>query len=656
MGALTERSWRRVAVALVLVELVASGLDLWLGPFSRVHWEERFNARSGVMFACGHLEDAFTLQYRTFCGGCTAEGLMAAPLFQALGSTHRVWKLVPEAFHAVVMVAGAALSLRAGGGRAAAAFAALMFASPGVYRELAHTGWGNHVEGPAFPLVAVVLLLAAAGRGWTTQLVLGALAGLLTGLGLWFAHMSAHLLPAVALAALLVAPRALPAWVAATPIGLLPWWLYHQARPQAQDFAEGWMSAVELAPPARWVDWVFGTGMRSGLWDPVDYPDVAWVADLWWLGAWGLCVWAGGRMVAELWRERSARAVAAAVGPVGLGTLLLLYGLRFDLWSNLPDPYGAPSFNLRYRVPMWPMMALCLAAPMGAWAGARPGRWALGLLPLVLVGSTLRISQWTAPRASFSGLRVFAHDGWSDDTVPLGSPPQHRKEAQGRPVDLQAGLDWLAEHDDPLPECGWAHVFEVGRRLGVALASDPDRADLPAALAAAADQAATPAGHRMLAFGIAKGLAPTGDLTALDLAPIADRLRPAALATAVERELGALARERLRPDGDAGRSLRPTVRQGLCEARGANAVAEATRHGERPPAALHLEAGDCGAEVGPGIAAAWGQWVGCEPRHGAALAVTLAGQGASAQPEAWDRYGAACEQHRGRPAPSAPTP
>ncbi len=130
--------WARIAVALVLAELLLSAVDLLLGPFLRVHWEERFNARNGVLFACGHLDAAFDLQYRTFCGGCTTESLMAAPLFRWLGASHLVWKLVPELFHAVITAAGAALAGRAAGPKAAAAFAALMLGHP-ASTELAHT-------------------------------------------------------------------------------------------------------------------------------------------------------------------------------------------------------------------------------------------------------------------------------------------------------------------------------------------------------------------------------------------------------------------------------------------------------------------------------------------------------------------------------------
>ena len=85
----------RVALCLVLVELLSTIGDLLLGPWARTHWEELFNARAGVQFACGHLDRAWEMQYRTFCGGCTAEGVLAVPLYVLLGPTVLAWKAVP---------------------------------------------------------------------------------------------------------------------------------------------------------------------------------------------------------------------------------------------------------------------------------------------------------------------------------------------------------------------------------------------------------------------------------------------------------------------------------------------------------------------------------------------------------------------------------
>ena len=63
----------------------------------------------------------WALQYRSFCGGCTAEAVLAVPLFRALGPTVLAWKLVPVAFHLGVTLLGTAVARLAGGWRPALA-------------------------------------------------------------------------------------------------------------------------------------------------------------------------------------------------------------------------------------------------------------------------------------------------------------------------------------------------------------------------------------------------------------------------------------------------------------------------------------------------------------------------------------------------------
>ena len=155
----------RLALVLVLVEVLATVGDLILGPWARTHWEELFNARSGVQFACGHLDRAWEMQYRTFCGGCTAEGVMAVPLYVVFGPTVLAWKAVPATIHLLIVALGCWCAWRGAGPRAGAAFAGLMLAAPGYYRDLALTGWGNHAESTVFPLLALFLLGMGSGGG-----------------------------------------------------------------------------------------------------------------------------------------------------------------------------------------------------------------------------------------------------------------------------------------------------------------------------------------------------------------------------------------------------------------------------------------------------------------------------------------------------------
>ena len=223
--------WARAMWLLLAVEVLATVVDLCFGPWGpRVHWEERFNARAGVQLACGHGEALWRMQYRTFCGGCSAEAVMAAPLFTWLGPTVRVWKTIPVFFHLGIVGLGTFIARRATDERAAVAWLLLMITAPGYYRDLALTGWGNHAESTFFPLLAVALLVFGKGR-----LPVQLLAGAVVGLGVWFCHTSAHALPAVAVACLWTGRwRAIGA-AAAVPAGLLPWWLYHRDRAPASD-------------------------------------------------------------------------------------------------------------------------------------------------------------------------------------------------------------------------------------------------------------------------------------------------------------------------------------------------------------------------------------------------------------------------------------
>ena len=126
-----------VVVVVVLLELLTSVGDLLLGPWATMHWEELFNARAGVQFACGHVDAADALQYRTFCGGCTAEGMMAAPFFSWFGPTVLTWKVLILSFHAVVVASGAWLLSTLVSRRAAVAF---VLAVAGLFLFLASEG------------------------------------------------------------------------------------------------------------------------------------------------------------------------------------------------------------------------------------------------------------------------------------------------------------------------------------------------------------------------------------------------------------------------------------------------------------------------------------------------------------------------------------
>lgn len=647
---------------LILLELLLSFGDVVFGPWGQMHWEELFNTRAGLQAACGHLTELDVLQYRTFCGGCTAEAAMAAPLFLAIGPTVLVWKALLLVFHAGVLAGGALLLRKIGGPAgpgAALAWVGLLAAAPGWYRELLHTGWGNHVECAAFPLLALALLLrpgwdpagaaAPAGGGLSAfggGLLRGFVGGLLLGAGLWFGQTSAWGAPLVLLATLdarRVAARvgAALGLLPAAAVGMLPWFAYYGERPNDADATLDWWTRLSIAPAGAMVDWLFGPYLREHLWDPPDYGPQGWGGPYWAL-LWALGLIGAGRLLAQRrWGTDRPGLIGALVVPGCLGVLLSVYVLRYDLWSNLPDLYVNGAFNLRYRTPLIPILglgaALCAAWP---WAAA-PARALsrLALLGLLLIGLGLRFGRWQGPNTALVGLRAYLHDGWADKVVPLGQPPQPLLRAQGRGVDIDAAVRFLEDHDDPLPDCRLDHAHELGRRLGLGLAAEglgPHRRRVAAAVAALPD----PVEQELLAEGLGRALLSDQGEAAPDLPGLLaglDAVGAEAGAPGLGARAGGAAGKRahgaFRPEGDAqhAASLPPAVWDGVCAGRGRWQIWTASNDGRHPPRPLldpstvAAEAGACAptAAYAAGAGAAWARYAGCGPGAAEALQAWL---------------------------------
>ncbi len=428
-------------------------LDVSLGHRALPGFEELLNARAGVLVACGHGDRLFALQYRNFCGGCSADALLAAPLLRALGPRLIAWKLVPIGFHTVTVGALVALAGRAGGLRAGALAAALLLGAPAAWRELAFTGWGNHAESAAFTFTAA-LLASHAGRRWW----FGAAAGLVAGLGLWYAWISAHALPALLVVVTVAGgPRALGAFLLALPVGALPLGAFQATRPSAR--AEALGLALQIHPAQ-------GAGLLSHLSAPFR-PGRLWphgdgllrlvgggVACA--LGALGL----GGALLGLARRPTHDRA-ALLLPALALAGLLVAFALRQDLWEQTAPLYGYDPFELRYRAPALPLLVLGAAL-----LGAR-GRVALVAAGLVAgFGLVERVRGWEAPAGRLDRPLAVV-DLAPDPTLPEGDPPRRNPRKMGRPQDLRAAEAWLSLHTDPLPVCEEIHAWEVGRRVGL---------------------------------------------------------------------------------------------------------------------------------------------------------------------------------------------
>jgi hypothetical protein len=623
-----------IVLALGLLEVVLSFVDLFFGPWGRLHWEELFNARGGVQFACGHLDRAWQLQYRTFCGGCTVEGIVAVPLYEWLGPTVFAWKLVPLGFRLGIIFTGAVIAWRmlpetSNQTRylAVMGWMGLMMAAPGFYRDLGLMGWGNHAESTVFPFAALLCLVYGAGKGRGFHLLSGILAGLLVGFGGWFCHTSLHAAPAVALAALLRSRWCLAGMGLALPLGAMPWWTYHETRPGAVAFTQSWWGRFNLADPGDLWDWLLGEDARNGLWSTRDYGDPGILPSIWWVLLWAMAI------AASIWTVRWFREQPERMRPkvgivlfplVGTVGLLGAYWIRHDLWENLPDPYASDTFNLRYRAPLIPMLSLLAAAAL-AWPGRSQrfqtiSQWVL--MGLVAFGLAQRFGTWQGFRQALPGLRVYAHDGWPDKTVPVGEPKKKLRRNQGRVQDIEAAVEFLQGHSDPLPDCRLDHVFELGRRVGLA-ASTPQGQGWEEWLSPAVEAVQGEDQEWFLGEGVAKGWVSQGEASVADAAGFLDELSQSR--SGLDQTVGkALGRHSWRSVEDrrlAGEMLvlDPRVEAGLCEGRGIDAVADLTKKGVLPmPDSI---AGGWASEQGEsctaqdvfwfGIGLGWAHYVGC---------------------------------------------
>ncbi len=624
-------------LALVLLEVVLHVVDVAWGPWARMHWEELFNARAGVQLACGHWDAAPRLQYRNFCGGCTAEAVVAAPLFERLGAVVPVWKAWLTAIHVAIVAAGAAVARRGAGPWSGVAFVALMIGAPGFYRELTHTGWGNHAESTLFPLVATWLLCVAGERRWLRPVLLPG-AGAVAGLGLWFCQTSAWALPALVLAAVAAGGWLAPLAAAGFPAGFSPWWWFFEDRPNAAAETVSWWMNLELAPPLALLEHLFGAYLREGLWAPSDYGPAGPGAGAWWIASWvGALV---GMVV--LVRRRDGAWPARLLAPVGLATYLVVLVVRYDWWKWLPDLFVNEAFNLRYRAPLVPVLFLGIAA----WAGRGRRLPAVLVAALALYGLGRRAGTWRLDRPPAADLDVYQADGWPDRTVPTGEPRQQLVRKQGRPQDVEAALAFLDGHVDPLPACGWDHRFELGRRAGLAL-SEPMYADPFAPVAASRARLRDEADLRWWAEGYAQAL--MKDDGTHDPAAVAELLdtldaRWPGVGAAVGRAAGRRAAASFRFDADAAHAtgLDPRVWAGVCEARGVAELRHRTQGGEVPAQALDerpdlVEAAGACADTaamrrGRGLGRA--RFLGCDV--------------APAEPDEADGFALGCQLYRGR--------
>ena len=447
-------SWSlRLGILTVGTTLAMAHADLALGGLAAPAFEELLNARAALLTACGHGLELPVLQYRAFCGGCTADALLGAAPLRLLGGTVGAWKLVPVGLHAIASAALVVLAGAGGGRRGAWVALALVLGAPTAWRELVLTGWGNHAESMAFTFGAAALLLGAERRPWTA----GA-AGVVAGVGVWYAWISAHALPALGLAALCAGGRrGLLAFGLGMPVGVAPLAGFVAVRPEARPELLDLGSRLSPAPIAAWLAW----------WSEPFLPGRSWLHGdglLRWVGAAATGVVAGLACLG-LASVRQIRG-RGRVGPVLVGGGLLGLGiatlLRHDLWADNPMLMGFDPFALRYRAPALPLVLL------GAALASVRSRVAAGLaLAVAAFGLQQRVGEWWSGEGLDLGAPLEVTALAPDPTVPEGTPPRRNPDRMSRPVDIDAARSFLDGHVDGVPACRAVHAAELGRRMGL---------------------------------------------------------------------------------------------------------------------------------------------------------------------------------------------
>jgi 4-amino-4-deoxy-L-arabinose transferase-like glycosyltransferase len=373
------------AAALAALYALVFALRFLFEPGGFFELEEASQATAALLwFREPSFDGLLRLQYASWCGGCSAELLVAGPLLVWADGALWIWKLVPLSFGLATLLLAWSLAHRAAGRGAAAAVGLLLILAPSHFALNRMHAWGNHFESAALVLLSLWLWarwLEGRARG-------GALAlGLVAGLGFWFCYSTAFVLPVLTLLALLLRPRALvravPVGALGLLLGLLPW-LLSQGRLAALGLlpeGQGWLSLYGARP---WALLTGGPELGTRLSDVIG-PGFWRVSVGEAFGAWALPVggllWIATSAAVLMGLPRARGWLAAAreapwrrAVPAAAAALVLLY-LVINVLLRPPFLYEGPFLDskaLRYHALIYPVQALCLALlAAGCWRRGR---------------------------------------------------------------------------------------------------------------------------------------------------------------------------------------------------------------------------------------------------------------------------------------------
>lgn len=606
---------------------LGAALDLARGPWTTIGFEEAQNARAGLAFACGHFSAWRALLYRPFCGGCTVDGLLAAPLLRLLGPVEGAWKLVPAGASVLAGLGLFALSRRLGGARAGWLSLLLLLGAPWAHRELALTGWGNHAEALVFPFWGLFSLVG--GRA-APRFGRGLLAGVLLSFGVYYTASVAWAWPVAALLAAAAGRGALLGLLLGAPLGLLPWAASQLGAVSPVEVAADRWLQLRPAPPAALLRALVLEPLRPGALWPADRGPPAALGSVA-AGLLGLLGLAGAARAARRGPSGAFARLRAAAPALCLLSLVLAFALRYDLWAPEAELLGYAPFTLRYRVAFGPLLVWGAAAGLGAAGrgaagGGAPGRGgrlgamaALALGGVGVFGLGWRALAWSGGPAPGLQRPLLLGAADPDPTVPEGQPPTRRAAAQGRAVDLEAARVFAVGHVDPLPRCAAVHAGELARRLGLGPLDRPGAAAARQTLASAPAAAQPALWASLVEAALGAGLLPTAPdrgAAAAWAGALGPMERPAAL-RALGRAWGARAAERGQPPAAAAPQRGDPLEEGLEEGRGlalARRWTEGGRAWPTPPTAAPPEGPALGAAGHLGLGLGLGAALGCGAR------------------------------------------
>lgn len=432
-----------VVVLVRLAVLMAPGPDL--SEEGRVMAEEYARGVAVHEWLNGPLLDWQDYQ-QPFWGGHVLATWIAAPLCALFGETLFAMRLAVLPFALALALSGFALVDRVAG-RRAAWIAGLLLAVPAPgFLLLSCTLQGTHCEALGLAFLSILLVVRAFEAPGLARF---ALLGFVLGLDLWFGYPA--LLPALYAGALLawllrpawssafeprraLAPAA--AFFAAALAGAWPWLRLAGAEQSSTQVygqpASHWFDLPRLvAALGGKLELLATQDIALSLWLPgSDHLAIGWLAHtVAWslLALWAVAVWLQRDTLRALLRPARLHGEPAQALPRALGAALvtlpafhvaLLLGSTFDLgprdWIQ----------NLRYLLPLWPLLSIGVALAVARLA--RPFDLAAGaiLVAAACAGTAGRLSM----------------DAWGRDlSVPVASARHHgRMSALWRRGDREA--------------------------------------------------------------------------------------------------------------------------------------------------------------------------------------------------------------------------